>query len=141
MEPFSRSGRLMSVPISTDFSRTVSRSSTMNRSHKVLAAVGVLLAVLAVAVVPTLAQSDPSASAGYPENTITVIGTGTVHSTPDIATVDVGVDVSKPTVTEGFSEANSKVQDIITALIGLGIAAEDIQTSNLSVYSNTNPNS
>jgi uncharacterized protein YggE len=112
----------------------------MNRSHKFLGLAGVILAVLAVAVVPTLAQSDSGASAGYPENTITVIGTGTVHSTPDIATVDVGVDVTKPTVTEGFTEANSKVQDIITALTGLGVAAEDIQTSNLSVYSNNNPN-
>jgi uncharacterized protein YggE len=112
----------------------------MNRSHKILASVGVILTVLAVVVVPTLAQSNSGASAGYPENSITVIGTGTVHSTPDIATVDVGVDVTKPTVSEGFSEANSKVQDIITALTGLGIAAEDIQTSNLSVYSTTNPN-
>jgi uncharacterized protein YggE len=112
----------------------------MNRSHKFLASLGVMLVVLAVAVVPTLAQSDSGANASYPENTITVVGTGTVHSTPDIATVDVGVDVTKPTVTEGFTEANSKVQDIITALTGLGVAAEDIRTSNLSVYSNNNPN-
>src|SRR4051794_1472051 len=102
----------------------------MNRSHKFLASIGVILTVLAVTVVPTLAQSDSGANAGYPENTITVIGSGTVHSTPDIATVDVGVDVTKPTVTEGFTEANSKVQDIITALTGMGIAPNDIQTSN-----------
>ena len=112
----------------------------MNRSHKILAAAAILLAALAVAVVPTLAQSDSGASTGYPENTITVIGTGTVHSAPDIATVDVGVDVTKPTVSEGFTEANGKIQDIITALTGIGIAAEDIQTSNLSVYTTTNTN-
>ena len=112
----------------------------MNRSHKILASAGLMLVVLAVAVVPTLAQSDSGASAGYPENTITVIGTGTVHSAPDIATVDVGVDVNKPTVTEGFSEANTKIQGIITALTEMGIAPEDIQTSNLSVYSNNNTN-
>src|SRR4051794_17338744 len=112
----------------------------MNRSHKFLASIGVMLAILAVAVVPTLAQNDSGANAGYPENTITVVGTGTVHTTPDIATIDVGADVTKPTVTEAFTEANAKVQAIIDALTAMGINAKDIQTSNLNVYPTSNPN-
>jgi len=104
--------------------------------QKVLAAVGVGVAVLALMVVPTMAQSA-TPDTGSPQNTITVTGYGTVQGTPDIATVDVGVDVTKPTVTEGFTQANATVQKVITALTGLGIAASDIQTNNLSVYSTT----
>ncbi len=112
----------------------------MFRSHTVFAVIGVaLLVLLGVIALPTLAQTG-SDSGGFPQDTITVTGTGTVPGTPDIATVDVGVEVVKPTVPEAFTEANTKVQDIIDALTGMGIAPEDIQTSNLSVYSTTTPN-
>jgi uncharacterized protein YggE len=114
----------------------------MFRSHKVLALGAAALALVMVAALPVLAQDDSTAgsTAGYPENTITVTGTGTIRATPDMASVDVGVDVFKPSVGEGFSQANSTIQNIIAALEGIGIAAEDIQTSNLSVYSTSNLN-
>lgn len=116
----------------------------MNRN--ILALLGVVvLAVLAFVALPAFAQGDvtpepstPASNAGYPVNTITVIGTGTVHADPDIATVDVGADVFKPTVSEAFEQANATVQAIIDALTALGIDAKDIQTSNLSVYNTTN---
>jgi uncharacterized protein YggE len=115
----------------------------MNR--KILAVLGaVMLAVLAMVALPALAQDvtqEPDASAsnaGYPVNTITVTGYGTVHADPDIATVDVGADVFKPTVSEAFDEANATVQSIIDALTALGVDPLDIQTSNLSVYNTTN---
>jgi uncharacterized protein len=114
-------------------------------NHKILAVLGVVLAVLALVALPALAQSDdtpvpqtPASNAGYPVNTITVTGYGTVHADPDIATVDVGADVFKPTVSEAFDQANTTVQAIIDALSELGIDPKDIQTSNLSVYTTTN---
>jgi uncharacterized protein YggE len=115
----------------------------MLRIHRTLAVVGAAFALAALLVVPSLAQEAtppvvPAASSTT--NTITVTGTGSVHGAPDIATVDVGVDVFKPTVDEAFSEANTKAQAIIDAIKALGVADEDIQTSNLSVYSTNNPN-
>lgn len=112
---------------------------------KYLPKLGALTAVFAavvVFVVPAFAQNDSQVvpSPAYPENTITVTGYGTVQGTPDIATVDVGVDMFSPTVSDAFAEANATVQQIIDALTALGVAQEDIQTSNLSVYNTSNFN-
>lgn len=109
----------------------------MSRTRKILSAAGLLVLALAVLVVPTLAQSDTVASPQYPENTISVTGYGTVHASPDLASVDIGVDVTRPTVSDAFTEANAVLQGVIDALTGLGIAPEDIQTSNLNVYNTT----
>lgn len=113
----------------------------MNRIHKVVTIAAAVTAVIAVVALPAFAQSDPEplpvVPVAYPENTITVTGYGSVQGAPDIATVDVGVDVFKPTVSEAFTEANATLQEIIDALTGIGIVAEDIQTTNLSVYSTT----
>ncbi len=115
----------------------------MVRSHKIVAAAAAALAIAVLVALPALAQTEtppvPSAG-GYPENTISVTGTGTVHAAPDMATVDVGVDVVKPTVTEAFDRANTTAKSIIDALTALGISSDDIQTSNLSVYSTTQTN-
>ncbi|MEP7290583.1 MAG: SIMPL domain-containing protein [Chloroflexota bacterium] len=114
----------------------------MNRFHKTLALAAAALAAAAIVALPAFAQSEtvlPPPT--YPENTITVTGYGTVTGAPDIATVDVGVDVFKTTVSEAFSEANATLQQIIDALTAIGIAPEDIQTTNLSVYSTTRFNS
>lgn len=115
----------------------------MSRSLKILSIVAAVLAVLAAAVVPTLAQDNPDTTVtavAYPQNTITVTGLGTVQGAPDLASVDVGVDVTRPAVSDAFTEANTTLQAIMDALTALGIAPEDIQTSNLSVYNTTNFN-
>lgn len=117
----------------------------MNRIHKVATVAAAVTAVFAVIALPAFAQDEPEpvpvVPAAYPENTITVTGYGSVQGAPDIATVDVGVDVFKPTVSEAFTEANTTLQAIIDALSEIGVAAEDIQTTNLSVYSTTQFNS
>ena len=117
----------------------------MNRIHKLVTVVAAVTTVIAVVALPAFAQSDPPpvpiVQTSYPENTVTVTGYGSVQGAPDIATVDVGVDIFKPTVTEAFTEANATLQQIIDALTGIGIAAEDIQTTNLSVYSTSQYNS
>ncbi len=112
----------------------------MKRLHKAFA-LATIVAAFALAALPAFAQGEtvvPSPS--YPENTITVTGYGSVSGAPDIATVDVGVDVFNTTVSEAFTEANSTVQAIIDALTAIGIAPEDIQTTNLSVFSTSRYN-
>lgn len=117
----------------------------MNRIHKLVTVAAAVTTVIAVVALPAFAQTDPQpvpvVQPSYPENTITVTGYGSVQGAPDIATVDVGVDIFKPTVTEAFTEANATLQQIIVALTDIGIAAEDIQTTNLSVYSTSQYNS
>lgn len=67
--------------------------------------------------------------------TVTVTGQGRVSYNPDLAIVTLGVQidkVSKPD--EALNQLNSKVAGIVSALKEIGIAAEDIQTQNYSLY-------
>jgi hypothetical protein len=84
--------------------------------------------------VPEVPTAPPPASSGH---TITVPGTGTVRVEPDTATVNLGVQVTKPTGAEAMEQVNADAAAITEALMAAGIAEEDIQTSGLSLYSTT----
>jgi uncharacterized protein YggE len=84
--------------------------------------------------VPEVPPTPPSADSGH---TITVPGTGTVQVEPDTATVNLGVQVTRPTGAEAMEQVSSDAAAITEALVAAGIAEEDIQTTNLSLYSMT----
>ncbi len=67
-------------------------------------------------------------------NGISVSGRGEVFGTPDTLTATIGISVGKPTVNEAVDIAALRATDLIDALRGLGVAEEDIQTSNYSIY-------
>ena len=70
-------------------------------------------------------------------HTITVAGTGTVQVEPDTATVNLGVQVTRPTGAEAMEQINRDATAVTEALVAAGVAEEDIQTSSLSLYSVT----
>lgn len=79
-----------------------------------------------------LAQdATPTASLGIA--TVSVSGHGQVNIAPDTASVTIGVDIIKPTLSEAQSEAATQATSVIDALKTAGIAPEDIQTSYFSV--------
>jgi uncharacterized protein YggE len=98
---------------------------------------------LAIAAVATAgAFSAPSRTASAQDvapvpllpRTITVVGEGKVNVEPDIARINIGVEVLRPTVREA-SDANQEIVDsVLAALSAAGIPDEDMQTSNFSVY-------
>lgn len=90
-----------------------------------------VVGIAAFAALPAAAQGDGPA---YPVNTITVTGSGDAQGAPDAASVEVGVEVFSDSVADAFTRANDAVRGVFDALTGLGIAPEDIRTSNLSVY-------
>jgi uncharacterized protein YggE len=105
-----------------------------------LAGVGAL-AIAAVAVAGAFgaparvanAQDMPAVSQVLPR-TITVVGEGRVRVDPDIARINIGVEVMRPTVREA-SDANQELVDsVLGALTDAGIPEEDLQTSGYSVY-------
>jgi uncharacterized protein YggE len=73
---------------------------------------------------------------GTPANTggITVVGQGTAYGQPDEATVIVGVDTFAPTVTEATTQNQASLDGVMAALEAAGIAPEDIQTTNYSLF-------
>ena len=67
--------------------------------------------------------------------TVTVTGQGRISYNPDLAIVTLGVQIDKiAKPDEALNQLNSKVAGIVSALQSAGIASEDIQTQNYSLY-------
>jgi uncharacterized protein YggE len=67
-------------------------------------------------------------------NTITVSGEGKVVGIPDVALIDLGMTVERPTVAAAQKENTRVMNDLIARLKGMGVDAKDIQTTSYSVY-------
>ena len=110
----------------------------MNQSIRTIAAgvVGALIvAVAALSVHAGPAVGAPATSPDAPAaNTISVSASGKISQVPDIARVNLGVTVTKPTVKSARSSAATKMNDIIAAVKALGVAEADIQTTGLNLY-------
>lgn len=88
--------------------------------------------LLVVVVMGVLAL--PAAAQDYPPNTITVSGVGSASGAPDIARLDVGVDVVDADVATAFNTASDTLSNVINALVEAGIAREDIRTSGINMW-------
>jgi len=118
-------------------------NNRMNRFVSKLTAAAAGLAVLLLASgvgsQPASAQTPAPTSAAPAGRTITVIGTGTVYTAPDIAYLQVGVDAQNSDLTAALKEVDTKMNAIVTALKTAGIADADIQTVQYSVYRENRP--
>jgi uncharacterized protein YggE len=78
----------------------------------------------------------PAAQTGVPAvpGSITVVGQGKAFGTPDQAQAQIGVDIFAETVDEAANQNQATFDQLMAALTDLGIAQEDIQTSNYSVW-------
>ncbi len=89
-------------------------------------ALGVLLTACGPTTVYT--QSEP------PMRTITVIGTGMITLTPDIAYVYIGVQTQDASASVAMDDNNTRAQALIDAIKAFGVDDKDIQTTNFSIY-------
>ena len=80
-----------------------------------------------------MGKSQQAAAAGIAGG-VTVVGQGTSYGQPDQATVVVGVDTFAPTVAEATAQNQATLDSVMAAMEAAGIAAEDIQTTNYSLY-------
>jgi uncharacterized protein len=105
----------------------------------------VLFLMCAVAVLPALAacggdSGTKAAAAATPttaktsnNNVITVVGHGKVVGTPDVMTLSLGVQTGAKTAQEALADNNTRANNLVNVVKERGVAAKDIQTSNLSV--------
>jgi len=93
--------------------------------------IAVALLVLGILIVPASLAQDSSSM----ENTITVTGVGISYGQPDIATIEIGVEIPDEDLTSAYSQVNTNIESIINALLALGIQREDIRTSGINIYS------
>ncbi len=89
--------------------------------------------------IATLILTSASALPAFAEETrmqrtLSLSGHGEVRATPDIASLSLGVYTNAPTATSALEANNKAMQSVLDALKAAGIAAKDIQTSNLMVH-------
>jgi uncharacterized protein YggE len=75
----------------------------------------------------------PPQSTIQPQTTITLNGRGTVDRAPDLAMINVGVQVEAESAAAAMSQQATKMTGVINAVKAAGIADRDIQTSSLSL--------
>jgi len=92
-------------------------------------------ALLLVAVALGAAGCAPMGHAGHHPrtSTVTVAGTGTVSAAPDMAEITTGVVTQAPTAAQALAANSQAMERLLQALGALGVAARDIQTTNISV--------
>jgi uncharacterized protein len=66
--------------------------------------------------------------------TLSVNGSASVSLKPDIAYIYIGVHSESEDATQAVTVNSERTQELIDALMAAGIAANDIQTTNFSVY-------
>jgi len=95
-----------------------------------------VLGLLGLMAFPAAAQEEEDFG------TITVVGSGSVAGSPDIAYVEIGIEALNTDLNTAFTDANTRIDDIISALEGVGIPREDIRTTGLNIYQDRygNPN-
>ncbi len=103
------------------------------------------VALVATTVSPAPPPGAPQAAtpaAGANPATVSVSGVGIVTTTPDTASVQLGVTVTQPTLADAQSQASTQMQAIIDALTAAGVEEKDIQTSSyyVSVVQNYDSN-
>ncbi len=99
--------------------------------------VGLAGLVMAVALGVTACAGGiaPAAGAGSEmQNVITVNGQGQATGAPDIAFIELGIDVINSDLGQGVAEANQAMARVREAVEGQGVAEEDVQTTSFNVW-------
>jgi hypothetical protein len=106
------------------------------------AGVGALMAVMMAGIVlgapPAAMCQEESPMPGPPmrrppEPSITVVGSGTASARPDTAEVAAGVVTQSAVAAQALAQNNAGMDRVLKAVMALGIADKDIQTTNVSV--------
>jgi uncharacterized protein YggE len=100
----------------------------------IVSTLGVLLIVLVALLIGERAYSFTQAIKGKkPDNVMSVSGTGKVKAVPDTATISLGVIAQGATAKDAQNAAAEKINKITAFVKGLGVAKEDITTSQTGV--------
>ena len=68
-----------------------------------------------------------------PETTITLMGRGSIEQPPDVAMINVGVQVEAKTAAEAMARQATNMNGVFAAVKAAGIADRDMQTGNMSL--------
>jgi uncharacterized protein YggE len=114
------------------------RSNPMTRLAPTLLAItalaGCATAPIAMAQ-PPMPQPPgmPAMSSIQPETTITLMGRGSIEQAPDVAMINVGVQVEAKTAADAMAQQATNMNGVFAAVKAAGIADRDMQTGNMSL--------
>lgn len=91
-----------------------------------------LVALMALAATGVSAQDSG-------DRTITVNGSGSTFGEPDMATITLGVEQRSDNIADAYSQVNQTLDTIVQQLNELGISENDIQTADLSIFTENQP--
>ncbi|HET9914645.1 MAG TPA: SIMPL domain-containing protein [Anaerolineales bacterium] len=95
----------------------------------------IIFTVIALALLVSACAPAAVNSAGQPVvRTLSVSGNGQAYLAPDIAYIYIGVHTEKLTAAEAVAENNDQTQKLIQAIRDFGIEANDIRTTNFSIW-------
>ncbi len=83
--------------------------------------------------VSMISQALSQAPGGGQQTGIWVSGNGEVSATPDIATLNIGIDVVRDTVDAARTDAANAMDAVVKSLTANGIKQEDIKTQYFSI--------
>lgn len=93
-----------------------------------------LVAGLTLALLATVLTGCSTVNLTGQQEGIVVSGEGKVSVVPDLATVNLGIEVEDTTVTAAQNQAASAMAMVMDALTDNGVAEEDIQTQYFNIY-------
>jgi len=76
----------------------------------------------------------PAMSAIQPETTITLMGRGSIEQLPDVAVINVGLQVEARTAAEAMAQQATNMNGVFAAVKTAGIADRDMQTGSMSLH-------
>ena len=100
--------------------------------HQWMVVIG--LGVLVALAASGCAAPAPAADNDAREHTIQVSGSGTASGTPDVAYVELGVEVTAGDIDEAISSANNTMASVQAAISETGVADADMRTTNFNVW-------
>jgi uncharacterized protein YggE len=101
----------------------------------------VLAAVLAAAAVVAVVRPGAAhGSSALDVRTVTVNGTATARVVPDTATFTFGLETDGATARAALADNAAHMRRVIAAVLRSGVAKEDVQTQDVSVYPRRNDN-
>jgi len=112
-----------------------------------LIAIGALIAIAASAITALAVRAGvgagassatPSSAVGGPRDTVTVIGEGTQHATPDNAELNLGVSTKRGSAKDAMNAASAEMTSLLKGIKASGVAEQDIQTTSISVNQESN---
>ncbi|UXA17631.1 SIMPL domain-containing protein [Mycobacterium sp. SMC-4] len=95
--------------------------------------------LLAAALTACDAQSGPTLQPGPDARQVTVVGAGQVQGTPDTLTVSASTESLAQDATAAMNQTNEIAQQVIDALVELGVDRQDLSTTEASLQPQFGP--